>query len=240
MSDTHLDNHADGGVGFIRSLDSTGVDVLVIAGDLSELGFWRFGEIVQSLCARYPHIVYVLGNHEYWRTPAAKVRKVIQMVTDKYPTFHILRDEVLVIDGQRFVGTTMWWADTYQARLGAKRWIDFKRVELMAGWVWDAIKKSQEFLDAEVKPGDIVVTHYLPLHRSIDPRFYGRDGLDNDNCYYLNDQAWIFQRGGPKLWVHGHTHAHQDYMAGDTRVVCNAFGNVGEPTGYVDEFIIEV
>jgi predicted phosphodiesterase len=240
MSDLHLDNHRDGGVSFIRSLDSTDVDVLVIAGDMAEFGFWRYDQIVESLCARYPHIVYVPGNHEYWRTDPIKVREVIQFIKDKYPTFHILQNEVLVLGGQRFVGTTMWWGDTYLARMGARSWIDFKQIPLLAGWVWDAIKASHDFLDAEVKPGDVVVTHHLPLHRSIDPRYYGRDGQDQDNCYYLNDQNKLFQRGGPKLWAHGHTHLHQTYMAGDTRVVCNPFGNVGEKTGYVDKLILEV
>jgi predicted phosphodiesterase len=240
MSDLHFDYHADGGVSFIRSLDPTGVDVLVIAGDMCELRFYRLDQIVESLCARYPHIVYVMGNHEWWHTKPDKAREVIQQIKDKYPRFHILQNEVLVLDGQRFVGTTMWWGDTYRARMGAKGWIDFRRIEILAGWVWDAIKSAQDFLDANVKPGDVVVTHHLPLTRSIDPRFYGRDGQDNDNCYYLNDQARIFQRGGPKLWVHGHTHLHQTYMAGDTRVVCNPLGNVNEPTGYVDDFVIEV
>lgn len=240
MSDMHLNNHPDGGVSFVRSLNPTDVDVLVIAGDLSELGFWRFEEIVQSLCARYPHIVYVLGNHEWWNTQPNKAREVIQRVKDKHPQFHVLQDEAWILDGHRFLGATMWWRDTYKARMGAKRWIDFKRIPFMSEWVWDAIKDAQDFLDAEIKTTDIVVTHYLPLHRSIDPRFYGRDGEDNDNCYYLNDQVHIFKRGGPKLWIHGHTHCHHDYMAGDTRVVCNAFGNRNEPTGYMENFVITV
>jgi predicted phosphodiesterase len=34
MSDLHFEMHADGGAGLIRELDPTGVDVLVLAGDI--------------------------------------------------------------------------------------------------------------------------------------------------------------------------------------------------------------
>lgn len=240
MSDLHLNNHKDGGKKFIQSLDPTDVDVLIIAGDLSELGFHGFDQIVESLVAKYPCILYVMGNHEWWDVAPDVAREVVQSTRDKYPTFHILDNETITIGGQRFVGTTMWWADTYIARLTAKSWVDIRRSPISIGWVWDAIKAAQEFLDATVKPDDIVITHHLPLHRSIDPRFYGRDGQDNDNCFYLNDQSRIFQRGGPKLWIHGHTHRYQDYMAGSTRVVCNPLGNSAEHTEYVDKLIIQV
>jgi len=239
MSDMHLDNHKDGGVSFIRSLDPTGVDVLVIAGDLSELGFPRFESIVQSLCALYPHIVYILGNHEYWRTKPSRAREVLQTIKDKYPTFHVLQNDTIVLGGQRFVGTTMWWGDTLLARMNAKQWVDFKRIDILGGWVWDAIKDAQDFLDANVTADDVVVTHHLPLHRSIDPRFYGNGESDNNNFFYLNDQAKLIGRKCPKLWVHGHSHTHLDYMAGKTRVVCNAFGNYNESVDYVEKFIID-
>lgn len=239
MSDLHLDGHADGGVSFIRSLDPTDVDVLVIAGDLSETCFWRFTEIVQSLCARYPHIVYVPGNHEYWHSNRPMSQGVLTDVAAMFPKFHILQESTVTIDGQRFIGTTMWWADTITARMGAKKWYDFKRITGFDTWISQSIKDAQKFLDAEVKTTDIVVTHYLPLHRSIDPRFYGRDG-ENDNCYYLNDQVHIFKRGGPKLWIHGHSHMSQFYWAGDSLVVSNPLGHPGENPTYKDKLVIDV
>ncbi len=240
LSDLHLDCHPDGGAKFIRSLDPAGVDVLVIAGDLAEFGFWRYDQIIESLCARYPHVVHTPGNHEYWRSTPEKVREILATLKAKHSTFHSLQNEVLVLDGQRFVGSTMWWGDTYRARAEAKSWIDFKRIPILECWIWDAIKAANEFLETNVKPGDIVVTHHLPLARSIDPRYRGMNPLDNSNCFYVHDQSKLFDRGGPAIWCHGHSHASQDYMAGDTRVVANPLGHPGENPQFKANLVIDL
>lgn len=48
----------------------------------------------------------------------------------------------------------------------------------------------------------------------------------------------IVENAGAALWVHGHTHSSFDYMAGETRVVCNPFGYAancpGEPNREFD------
>ena len=41
MSDLHLEMHADGGAELIRELDPTGVDVLVLAGDITTARYYE-------------------------------------------------------------------------------------------------------------------------------------------------------------------------------------------------------
>jgi predicted phosphodiesterase len=41
MSDLHLEMHADGGAELIRELDRTGVDVLVLAGDITMARYYE-------------------------------------------------------------------------------------------------------------------------------------------------------------------------------------------------------
>ena len=67
LSDLHLEFHRDGGKAFLKSLDPSGVDVLVLAGDVDVAA----GGLLQSLtsiCRLYrdSSVVYVAGNHEFY------------------------------------------------------------------------------------------------------------------------------------------------------------------------------
>ena len=76
MSDLHLELHADGGAALVEALDPTGVDVLVLAGDVA-VGD-ELPAALGRLCRRYPaaEIVYVHGNHEhYGQSPRATERR---------------------------------------------------------------------------------------------------------------------------------------------------------------------
>jgi len=84
MSDLHLEMHADRGAEFIRNLDPTGVDVLVLAGDITMARHYEDLENVFKLLARkYRHILYVPGNHEYYKSSPKQVgRNLARLVKD--------------------------------------------------------------------------------------------------------------------------------------------------------------
>ena len=242
MSDLHLDLRKDKGLEFISQMDPTGVDVLVIAGDLAELGHECYGRVVRGICEKYPEVVYVTGNHEWWNITRADGEEVLAGLSAQLPNFHVLQDRAVTIGGQRFVGSTLWWGRNDWSRAGLQRWIDCRKSKDLIQWIWKAEKDARTFLEGTVVPSDVVVTHFLPLTKSLDPRYIsGPHLLANDNCYYINDMAYMFQRRRMgKLWVHGHTHCRFDYMAGDTRVLCNPLGNVGEPTRFDPKLVVEM
>lgn len=70
----------------------------------------------------------------------------------------------------------------------------------------------------------VVVGHHTPCHFSCHPR-YAHDRLMNGG-YHSDLTEIMLDNEQIKLWTHGHTHDHFDYMIGSTRVVCN-------PRGYV-------
>jgi predicted phosphodiesterase len=77
MSDLHLEMHADGGAAFIRALDPTGVDLLVLAGDITMAQHYEDLETVfEPLATKYHQILYVPGNHEYYRSSPKQVTRV--------------------------------------------------------------------------------------------------------------------------------------------------------------------
>jgi predicted phosphodiesterase len=74
MSDLHFEMRADGGAELIRELDPTGVDVLVMAGDITMARHYADLESVfKPLVRKYRHILYVPGNHEYYKSSPREV-----------------------------------------------------------------------------------------------------------------------------------------------------------------------
>ena len=63
MSDLHFEMHADAGAKLIRELDPTGVDVLVLAGDITMARHYEdLTSVFKPLARKYRHILYVPGE----------------------------------------------------------------------------------------------------------------------------------------------------------------------------------
>jgi Icc-related predicted phosphoesterase len=220
MSDFHLEFHADGGRGFIDSLNPIGVDVLVVAGDLMPAS--RLEQSLAHLCKRYRRVVFVAGNHEIYDA-SPSVLMIARWDCRHLFNLHWLERDVVEIEGVRFVGTTLWFADTFAARANKHRLNDFNKIRDFVPWVYDENAKSVAFLRREVRLNDVVVTHHLPSYRSVAPQY--KDSLFN--AFFVCDVEDVIRDKGPQLWIHGHTHSSCDYEIGDTRVLCNPFGYAG-------------
>jgi predicted phosphodiesterase len=63
MSDLHFEMHADGGAGLIRELDPTGVDVLVLAGDITMARHYaNLESVFKPLAKKYRHILLAVTS----------------------------------------------------------------------------------------------------------------------------------------------------------------------------------
>jgi predicted phosphodiesterase len=108
MSDLHMEMHADRGAEFIRDLDSTGVDILVLAGDITMARDYEDLEnVFKPLARKYRHILYVPGNHEYYRSAPKQVTYNLAKLAREIPEVAIPENDVVVVAGQRFVGGTI-------------------------------------------------------------------------------------------------------------------------------------
>jgi Icc-related predicted phosphoesterase len=236
-SDLHFEFHKDKGHGFIRNMYTTDVDVLVLAGDVSQ-HYWVRNH-VKELCDKFPQVVYVAGNHEFYASSFKQMRHILNTLDNGIDNFHFLDNRTVTINGQRFVGTTMWFPDgpmnfMYQGALN-----DFTWIKEFHNLVYEENKKAVKFLSSTVQSSDIVVSHHLPSHGCVDAMY--RNGLRSAlNIFYVCDMTDLILNKQPKLWCHGHSHQHQDIVIGNTRVVRNPFGYPSESSGYNDKFIIEV
>jgi Icc-related predicted phosphoesterase len=237
MSDLHLEFHEDNGIGFIESLDPKDNDAIILAGDIAEKEF--LGPVIALLCAKYPHVIMVPGNHEYYGSDAGTVSFNFDLIKESHSNFHLLDNDVLELDGQRFVGTTLWYP--YVSPHKTIGWSDFRYILKFGDWVWEENKKSVNFLTDNVEKDDIVITHYLPSAKCIAKKYEE----DPSNVFYLTNMEALIEERKPKIWVHGHTHTHVDVKVHDTRVIANPrgytmFHETVEENGFDDQLTIEV
>jgi len=221
ISDVHAEFHRDKGESFIGSLVPDAVDVLVVAGDLTTDG--TLIEVLTRLCDRYAEVVYVPGNHEYYSSTRGRVHGKLEKAERRLSNLHWLRNTTTEIGGQRFVGTTLWFADhplnvAYEGKLN-----DFSQIQGFRRWVYEENEKAVRFLKAEIRPTDVVVTHHVPTNAANHPRWRGSDL----NRFFVCELGNVIAYAGPKVWCFGHTHESVDMTLGETRLVCNPFGYAG-------------
>jgi Icc-related predicted phosphoesterase len=218
-SDLHFEFHRDRGVSLARSLGDA--DVLVCAGDLSNTNGVEDG--LRLLCARYPAVVFVAGNHEFYGGTIKETRERLARLESRVPNLHYLDNTTCEIDDIRFVGTTLWFRAIPGISKLHHAMNDFSWISAADPEIYDENRRALDFLSAEVREDDVVVTHHLPSNTSVHPRYSG----SSLNVFFLCDVQDIIEARKPALWVHGHTHESVDARVGTTRIICNPFGYAG-------------
>lgn len=211
-------------------------DVVILAGDIHT---GRKG--LRWAIAHFPDqpVIYVLGNHEYYRRTYPKHIQDMQDFAQG-TNIYVLENDRLQIEDVVFLGCTLWTdfgllgeaevAGTYanqqmtdyrKIRVAPDRSLRSRDTAIMH-------QKSLRWLRSElmsVEPRQcVVVTHHAPSAQSLQS--FERDELISA-AYASNLDEFVAQ-SGVNLWVHGHLHNQRDYWIGATRIVSN-------PRGYPDE-----
>ena len=225
-------------------------DLIVFAGDIN-IGTKGIEWMVSKL-PKVP-IVYVLGNHEYYKGAYPKTLRKIQEIAEK-SNVYVLENESVEIDGVKFHGATLWtdfslFGDPrYYGVLCQQKMNDFKRIrrdpsysKLRSIDVYNIHKISLRWLEASLQSSsahvDIVVTHHAPSIKSIPSR-YKEDPVSSA---YASDLEDLILKYNPKYWIHGHIHEPKRYSIGATEIISNPHGYIDEPyNGYNKELILNV
>jgi Icc-related predicted phosphoesterase len=165
-------------------------------------------------------IISIFGNHEFY----------YKGYDNGAETNYVKR-----IKGQKFVCSTMFSKLDPQYFYEINKGItDFKFVTFDR--FGDLYEKARLFLEKEVVKNSIVVTHFVPSFLSLDPQYK----TDKCNSFFITELYNFIIERKPKLWVHGHTHCSFDYMIGDTRIICNPLGYIGENPKFNPNLIIDI
>jgi len=219
-----------------------GTDVVIAAGDIAvgdkapKLLREAFGDTVP--------IIYVAGNHEYYRQGMQETKAAISEQAEIYNVDY-LENTVREINGVVFVGGTLWtdyclWGigeQEYCKRVAKDGMNDFRLINYKNNpcerfTPTHAEQEHKETLDIiklqlqiakDHNQKCVVVTHMAPSPLSINP-IYSNAKDKWLNASYASDLEKLILEYQPCLWVHGHMHDNSDYLIDQTRVVCNPRG----------------
>lgn len=237
LSDLHLE--------FLRvpeefSLPKVDADVTILAGDIHTHTHgltWA----AEAILAQGRRVIYVPGNHEYYHDDLSDLPSQLRKAALQQG-IHLLDNSAVVLDGVRFLGSTLWTdfalhgPETADQSMQAARQLmnDFRYICATGGEDFtpeqsvalhcSARKWLEEQLTVPFEGPTVVITHHAPHPGSIHARFVGSDL----SPAFASDLTAVIDRYRPVLWIHGHMHDAFDYTVGATRVVCNPKGYPGE------------
>jgi len=272
FSDINIQNDAD-------------YDLLILAGDICvaqdlhdhphmEYGMYSNAELAglgrrQAAAARYrdffkrcsfqfPHVIYIMGNHEFYHGKFYAGIDYMREECAKYPNVYMLEQDTKIIDDVVFVGGTLWTnmnkRDPLTMHAIETMMNDFRIIRndyrsyapMSALDVAIRHDKTLAYIKLMVQEHKdktcVVVGHHSPSFQSVHP-MYAHETLMNGG-YHSDLSEFILDHPQIKLWVHGHTHHPFDYVIGETRIVCNPRGyendGYSEDTGWNPNIVLEV
>ena len=256
-SDVHLE------FGDLEFDNTDNADVLILGGDIcvgadmaqrdpyntmgEEYRSNRFHAFFERCCERFPHVIFIVGNHEHYHSDFVKTIPHFKDVLGYLKNLHILEKEIFVLDDVTFIGGTLWTdmnrRDIRTLHEISRMMNDFRCVDNSAkladqrGWggrftTTDAADDHDAMVafvraTVETDPAGryVVVGHHAPSRLSTHPK-YAHDTIMNGG-YSSELDDFILDHPQIKLWTHGHTHEDFDYCIGSTRILCN-------PRGYIN------
>ena len=228
----------------------------------------RFRDFFKRCSFQFPHVIYIMGNHEFYNGKFYAGIDYMREEVAKYPNIHMLEQDTVTIQDRNketgevsdvvFVGGTLWTnmnkrdpltMHAIEGMMNDFRIIRNDKRNYAAMSALDvAIRhdKTLAYIKLIVQEHKdkrcVVVGHHTPSFQSMHP-MYANDTLMNGG-YHSDLSEFIMDHPQIVLWTHGHTHHPFDYQIGETRVVCNPRGyendGYSEDTGWDPTKILEI
>ncbi len=212
--------------------------IAILAGDIV---VWNYEAQARAALSEFVkrygnRVVYIPGNHEYYASKVGLVESKIESMASELGFTYLSPGKTHTIDGQRFVGATLWYSQSFTGGIiparGDRppregriyRFSDFRFIEGFDPWVYQQHASFLDWCKVNLLETDIVLTHHMPSAKSVHTKWKG----DITNCFFYTDLENLIKAKQPKFWVHGHTHSPFDYHIDKTRVYCNPFGYPNE------------
>jgi predicted phosphodiesterase len=218
----------------------------------------RYRDFFKRCSFQFPHVIYIMGNHEFYNGKFFAGIDYMREELAKYPNIYMLEQDTKVIDDVTFVGATLWTdmnkGDPLTMHAIEGMMNDFRIIKndkrnyapMSARDVASRHARTlQYFRSVLAEQHDrkfVVVGHHTPSFQSMHPMYQAQTLMNGG--YHSDLSEFIMDHPQIKLWTHGHTHHPFDYMIGETRIVCNPRGyendGYSEQTGWNPNIVLEV
>ena len=264
VSDVHLE------FGDLDFDNDQGAEVLILGGDICvardiaqrdpygvmgpDYRSNRYHDFFQRCHDRFPHVIYIVGNHEYYHGDFGTSLAHIKDVLSYLPRLHVLEKESVVIDDVTFLGGTLWtdmnqedpdtlyrirdYMNDFRIIKDSRHPVHYKdsegkrhtregrfSPEASVEEHRAMVKFVKESVDADPTGRYVVVGHHSPSRLSTHPQY--ADQTMVNGAYSSDLDQFITDHPQIRLWTHGHTHHEFDYQVGSCRVMCNPRGYHG-------------
>lgn len=244
LSDLHLE------FGYSSSLKFDEVDLVILAGD-THIGTKGIEWVKKYISTK--DVIYLLGNHEYYKGSYPKTLHKIQEATLD-SNIHVLENSYIDIIDIRFHRCTLWTdfsifgSPVEYGMLCQERMNDYKHIKRDPSYsqirsidVYHIHQKSMRWLEQSLQESivtkNIVITHHAPTINSV-PEQYKNDAITA--AYASNLESFILEHQ-QMYWIHGHIHTPIQYNIGNTQIICNPHGYIDDKdNGFERELIIEI
>jgi len=199
---------------------------VILAGDITNFKKREviLGELVLELKKYTDHVIYVLGNHEYYEPDGKSPMEIMESYRTLCSKLGIvlLEDSYLETDDFVFYGATMWSNVSELAyRKMNDRYSFRQRQELV-----DIHENSVRQLDHFVGGYDghkplVIITHHLPSFTLIDKEYVKYGEL---NTGFASDLDHLIRSPPVAYWIYGHTHKPNSTTMNGVRLICNSLG----------------
>lgn len=243
-SDLHLEFYADDiNVDFESILTiNKEADILILAGDIGYPEDSITARFFEWCCSVWPHVVWILGNHEYYNKKYNPVKLTMndkelisEKLCEKFTNLHLLQNGRLILDKFptiKIIGTTLWTDVPLESRrllinsMNDFNYIYSKCNESFNLNTWNNLHIiMRQFIEDELYDAFnrdqkvVVVTHHLPTYKMILPIYQSSpiNAAFAANCDHLLEHSSV------AAWICGHSHGSNEIeikRSNQTRVKC--------------------
>lgn len=261
MSDLHLEFSSLK----VPKIDGEDEMTLILAGDVgvAYLDF-SYVDFITEMCERHEMVLWVMGNHEYYRNYLTEALDEIMENLPNLPNLLVTEKDVITIRGVAFILATLWTDfenENPMSMMAVKSALsDYHLIHNYSSEPYSSrmnsitpqdtleiYKNHKKFIfDSVNMLGDdvrkVVVTHHAPSFQSVDAKYRG----DPVNGGFASELGMEILDSDITRWHHGHMHQSTRYMIGNCEVVANPRGyhhmNVatGENWDFDPSLVLEV
>ena len=245
-SDLHIEYKNDGKITSLQSYIDPSADILILAGDIGNLyKYEQLKGFLMALSPSFQYILYVPGNHEYYRArgydeiPLTQLYDRLLQLDTEIPNLYILNRGCVCIEDVCVVGCTLW----SEAKVDVPPFI--VRIRGMNRDLYNRmhnkdikhIRKMMKYCKKK-KLKMLVVTHHCPTYKVVK----GKKAEDKYVSLYASNLDPLLRGDYVHTWVCGHLHRNFDFTTTlGTRLVSNQKGKPRDDiTDFRTNMLIEV